>query len=118
MTPVVTEFEDAPTDGWPSSSAATLIQLASNATAPKRANTLLLRISLLRSFPKRSIIIPCCFYNANNGLLVWTSTKALQKEDDSLLCSEALGRRVFHNCRAIRPSITVSVSSGFQLNAD
>src|SRR5215470_6073661 len=56
MTPVVTEFEDAPTDGWPSSLAATLILPASNATVPKRANALLLRISLLRSFHKRSII--------------------------------------------------------------
>src|SRR5215510_7901311 len=61
MAPVVTELEDAPTDGSPSSLAATLIKLASTATAPKRANALLLRISLLRFLPKRSIIILCCF---------------------------------------------------------
>jgi hypothetical protein len=32
--------------------------------------------------------------------------------------SRSIGVRVFHNCRAIKPSITVSIYSGFQLNTD
>jgi len=54
----------------------------------------------------------------HHGLPVWISTKVLQTESDSLLMSRSIGVRVFHNCRAIRPSINVSIYRGFDLNAD